>query len=747
MSLAGIERRRHLVTAVIGTLLMLIMGTVLLLGFRFATQMRANIIALQTASTLQTYPEELSRQLNTLRDRLEVRAYSGQALADLQTTVKRFDRELRVLSASVDADSPQLGHALLLWHQYGPVLDPVVNFNGQPYVDSDTTGSSLSREGREHYAAVKRAQLFASENAHPLQTQLANLATSLQRTSSDAATRLRALLMTGVFAALVLAAVAAYFQLSRSRHERVAREAQEQTRDILKTVREGFFLLDAHYRIGAVWSEALTRMFSRSDFAGLTFEELLRDLVPASTLGTAMKYIKLLWGDRAHENLMKSINPLGQLEITMDNGHGGKETRYLQFDFHRVMGPEGIKHVLCAVGDVTSSVLLARELHESQENASAQLDMMVGMMHVDPLQLVSFLDTAETGLKLVNTILKEPARTDAEFRKKLAGLFRELHTIKGEASALNLKSVANRVHTLEDMVGECKKKPELSGNDFLPMVLKLDDLLAHLRNVREMASRLTVLKDTLPGAAAAATISGTYPAAAAPPPTPRATAAAPPAAGSATGGVMNRGNTAPGPAGTGPTAARRVEELSPALYSMAERLAVDHAKRFRLTLRGLGDVPQPYAATIKDCLIQMLRNAAVHGIEPPEVRQAQAKKDPGSVQVDFHKTTDGYELTFEDDGAGIAPEALKAAAVRRQLISEDDAALMDTRAAMALIFRPGFSTQDEISMDAGRGVGMDVVARSVYALGGKIGVSTHPGKFTRFKIVLPATEAVSTAVA
>jgi chemotaxis protein histidine kinase CheA len=72
---------------------------------------------------------------------------------------------------------------------------------------------------------------------------------------------------------------------------------------------------------------------------------------------------------------------------------------------------------------------------------------------------------------------------------------------------------------------------------------------------------------------------------------------------------------------------------------------------------------------------------------------------------------------------------------------------MDTRAAMALIFRPGFSTQDEISMDAGRGVGMDVVARSVYALGGKIGVSTHPGKFTRFKIVLPATEAVSTAVA
>src|ERR1700739_1194599 len=236
-------------------------------------------------------------------------------------------------------------------------------------------------------------------------------------------------------------------------------------------------------------------MFSREDFAGLGFEDLLKDLLPPNTLGTAMKYIKLLWGERAHENLMKSINPLGQLEITMDNGHGGKETRFLQFDFHRVMGPAGIKQVLCAVGDITSSVLLARELQESQDNATAQRDMMLAMMHVDSLQLVSFLDGAETGLKLVNTILKEPARTDAEFRKKLSGLFRELHSIKGEASALSLSSIASRVHTLEDIVSELKKKPELSGNDFLPMVLKLDELLAHLRSVREMAGRLTALKD------------------------------------------------------------------------------------------------------------------------------------------------------------------------------------------------------------------------------------------------------------
>src|ERR1700741_766229 len=106
MAVAGIERRRQLVTAGIGTALMFVMGAVLIMGFRLATHMRADITALQTASTLQAYPEEISRQLNTLRDRLEVRAYSGQARADLESTVKRLDHDLMQLNAAGDIDSP-----------------------------------------------------------------------------------------------------------------------------------------------------------------------------------------------------------------------------------------------------------------------------------------------------------------------------------------------------------------------------------------------------------------------------------------------------------------------------------------------------------------------------------------------------------------------------------------------------------------------------------------------------------------
>ena len=124
MSVAGTERRRQLVTAGILTALGVVMGVVLVFGFRLATHMRAEITALQAASTLQTYPDEISHQLNSLRDRLEVRAYSGKALTDLQETVKHFDQELKQINAGGEMDSPQLARAQLLWHAVRPGARP-----------------------------------------------------------------------------------------------------------------------------------------------------------------------------------------------------------------------------------------------------------------------------------------------------------------------------------------------------------------------------------------------------------------------------------------------------------------------------------------------------------------------------------------------------------------------------------------------------------------------------------------------
>ena len=190
-------------------------------------------------------------------------------------------------------------------------------------------------------------------------------------------------MVVGVAFACLLVALLAYFQWLKARHERLALEAQNQTRDILGTVKDGLFLIDADFRIGKAHSAALTALFRRDDFGNMTLEELLRDTVSERTLATATKYVKLLWGERANENLIRSINPLAEVEVHFDRDDGGRDLRYLEFDFHRVKGEHGVRHILVSVNDVTSRVLLARELKESQANAQGQMDMLLGLLQVD----------------------------------------------------------------------------------------------------------------------------------------------------------------------------------------------------------------------------------------------------------------------------------------------------------------------------------------------------------------------------
>jgi signal transduction histidine kinase len=237
MSRLRSERRGQLVTAAAGVALTLSMGLVLLFGYRLVTHIRASINGLQAASALQSYPEEISGRLNTLCDHLEARAYSGQALADLQNTVRRFNQDFGQLTDSGN-DSPQLARALWLWHQYREVIDPVISFTGQPYMDSVTAETTFSPRGREHYAAAERAQQFAVNNAEALQTQLKSLAETIRQTSSDAALRLRTLLFGGVVATLLLAAAAAWFQLMRSRLLRTQAELQEAHQALVRASRQ-----------------------------------------------------------------------------------------------------------------------------------------------------------------------------------------------------------------------------------------------------------------------------------------------------------------------------------------------------------------------------------------------------------------------------------------------------------------------------------------------------------------------------
>src|SRR5580765_504681 len=227
---------------------------------------------------------------------------------------------------------------------------------------------------------------------------------------------------------------------------------------------------------------------------------------------TALKFVKILWSERTNEKLVKTINPLGEVEVHLDNGSGKFDTRYLQFDFHRVRVDGEMTQVLVSVSDVSARVDLARELQTSQSQAQGQVDTLLGILHIDPAQLSSFLNDSNAAMKMINAVLREPTREEGVFRKKLDTLFRQVHSVKGEAAALGLSSIESRAHAFEEDLKSLKERPGLSGNDFLPLVIKLDDLLTHLQSVGELVSRLSRLQpatievqhattDVIPGSA------------------------------------------------------------------------------------------------------------------------------------------------------------------------------------------------------------------------------------------------------
>lgn len=690
-------------TLLSAVLIAAIIGTVLVPGYRLARSLAASNAALQLVSEQQSTPELVVREIELLRDRLATRSYVGRTLEELRRLVASYDRALDAVRASDAGSLAEVRRAAEVWAQHRAVLEPLVSFSAQPYVDTDRSGTVLTPDGQKLAADARKAWQFARANTPELVGQFGRAAEYLRRQAASSSDRLRALLLSGVLATLGLFAVTLYLQLLKGRHERAARESQEQTRDILRSVKEGFFLLDAELRIGAVWSEALAGIFQRRDFAGLAFEELLAGLVPEKTLQTAVKYIGLLRGDRAQEKLIKGINPLAQLEIALPLAGGGTETRYLEFDFHRVSEQERVRYVLVTVVDVTANVLLARELRQSQESGSEQTDLLMGMLHIDPLQLDNFLSTARASLKLVNAVLREPSREDEEFRGKIAKIFREVHTIKGEAAMLRLGSVETRAHAFEDALEELRARALLSGNDFLPLLLKLDELLVHLQALQEMSTRLLGLRAAIASAGA-------------------------PAAGTR---------------GEGSAATLAPEALS----EFAARLADRCGKRVQIVTEGLEQVPAAIRRPLGEAVVQLLRNAVVHGIEEGGAREAAHKSAVGTVRIVFGRSTEGYALSFEDDGAGLVVEKLKSAAVRKGLLRPEEAGQLESRQAFRLIFRPGFSTQEEVTQDAGRGVGMDVVAKLVRELSGRISIATRPGQFTRFEIRLPAAAAAATSVA
>ncbi|HEY2629682.1 MAG TPA: response regulator, partial [Usitatibacter sp.] len=185
--------------------------------------------------------------------------------------------------------------------------------------------------------------------------------------------------------------------------------------------------------------------------------------------------------------------------------------------------------------------------------------------------------------------------------------------------------------------------------------------------------------------------------------------------------------------------------LADRFYRIVRQTAKELDKKANLELKGTRtELDRSVLEKITAPFEHLLRNAIAHGLEKPEARLAAGKPEIGEIAIDAVQRGNEVVLTVGDDGAGLNYARIREKAISSGLLAKD-VELPEAQLAQ-FIFMSGFSTATEVNQIAGRGVGMDVVKNEITALGGRVEITSTPGRGTTFTITLPLTLAVTQAV-
>jgi chemotaxis protein histidine kinase CheA len=318
---------------------------------------------------------------------------------------------------------------------------------------------------------------------------------------------------------------------------------------------------------------------------------------------------------------------------------------------------------------------------------------LIGILHVEPSALDGFVQLANEQLARVDEALKASDFSGATtgqtelLRQRLDLVLQRVHNIKGNASLLRLEHFEAKAQEFEQQVIDLKFRGVLGGDDFLTLVIALADFRSDLDSLQSLRVKLAGIQRA----------------------------------------VEIREEVG--------------DDLVAGLRHLAGALAAKLGKEVRIDADGFDTrgLPADRRVVVKDVAIQLVRNSLAHGIELPEVREAAGK--PRVATIDIHPLIDAPHDTFafsvRDDGRGLDAEKIKKRAVSAGLLAADHGEIGDSEVA-GFIFEPGFSTADGSSLEAGRGIGMNVIKqRVVDDCGGEITVNSESGQFCEFAFALP----------
>ena len=480
----------------------------------------------------------------------------------------------------------------------------------------------------------------------------------------------------------------------------VLESAKNESDAILGAVKAHLMVIDSSYRIASRYSEELENVFHQADLGNENFLNLLQRLLSDRLFKTSRDYLGLLFDPSKKERTVLKVNPLDEVEISVINPDRSSGLRYIAFTFRRIYDGDQITKVLVSVEDITDRSILERQLRESEQKKVKQFELLIGILHVDPDSLNGFVSMANDQLAMVDEALRASDFATANsgqtalLRQRLDVVMQRVHNIKGNASLLRLEHFEKEAQDFEQKIMDLKHRSALGGDDFLTVVIALAEFRNDLDDLQSLRAKLIGIQKNV-------------------------------------------------------AIAEQVgDPLVQSVVELAQTLSKKLGRPIKVDADGFDSrkLPGEQRLVVKDVLIQLTRNSLVHGIESRDERLAKGK--PSIATIEIHPmigtNSNGFGFTFRDDGRGLDTAKIRARAVSNGLVEADKADAIDESAVAGFIFEPGFSTADAQTVDAGRGMGMNIVKeRIVDDCGGEIGISSEAGRYCEFSFVLPTHSRVA----
>jgi two-component sensor histidine kinase/HPt (histidine-containing phosphotransfer) domain-containing protein len=566
-----------------------------------------------------------------------------------------------IVSDALAIWKPLLGHIIR--------VENVMQSNG--VIESDVRHSFVS------------ATLYAEANINVLLKLMNSLTIDIQQSSEATADFSRRLQVVGILLALFIFAFIAYEFFGQLRvSDLYAEKSQQETQQILDTVDQGLFLMGKDLVMASQYSKQMETIFSDSDIAGRGFPSYIENLVSEKDAKRVKRFFNLLFDPHKKQQLLGDLNPLKQVSVQIKDNNERFVNKYLSFSFSRINDGEGISKILTSVNDISEEVRLSAELERATKKNEQQVELLTSLMNSDVDMLPVFIKNAYEKYEKINALLKSSANSVFDYKAKVNRLLVLIHGVKGESSALSLSVVADMCHDFEQQLIDLRERSRLSGNDFLGLTVKLDQLLTYNNLMSDLYRKVFSPRLSEEGA------------------TPK---------------MINWSH----------------------LHTLSDDVALRQKKEVSLVISGLDspNIDEELAVYLNTISIQLIRNSIVHGIESSSQRLASKKYPKGKISITLaQEAGGGYLFLYKDDGQGIDIHQVIERAVSAGIITREETVGMSKKTAAKLILSPEITTTKNVALDAGRGVGMAAVNDAVEALGGKISISTNAGRGTVFKI-------------